>query len=519
MDAASTGADRLAAIGADPAADLPAVTPGGDLRAAFADVDQEYSDLPLTPVGHLPADLRGVLYRNGPGRFGRGGVRYGHPFDGDGHVVRIAIGADGVRYTNRFVRTAEYRAETAAGRIRYRSAGTNLPGGLAANLLRLHSKNAANTNVIWQGGRLLALWEGGPPHRLDPHSLATWGVEDFQGRLRNPLPPPDRWLTPWLPFSAHPRIDADTGAMVNFGVVFGRRCHLVLYRVDADGCMAAPVLFPLPRAAFVHDFAVTPHWYCLLLPWVEFDLLRILLGLTTPIGSLRLATGRPMQALLIPRAGGPPRLLETVPGFVFHLAQGGEDSAGRITLDLIRYPRYPAIADLEDLSRAADDACLPRLERLVLDPRPGAAEPCALRTWTDRPSELPSTAAGALGTLRRFVYSVGAPPGRGGPHLTAVQRLDTHNGRLQVRDFTPDLPSEPIPAGGASGEEWLLTLVWRQATRRSELLILRAADLGVQARVPLPHAVPPGFHGCWVATAPGGAAQPVFPPACPPVAA
>ncbi|TVQ88214.1 MAG: lignostilbene alpha-beta-dioxygenase [Chromatiaceae bacterium] len=504
-DAVSGAADRGAAPTAAAAVppDLSPAAMSGALRAALADVEQEFTDLPLTPLGTLPADLRGVLYRNGPGRFGRGGVRYAHPFDGDGHVVRIAIGADGVRYTNRFVRTAEYRAETAAGRMRYRGFGSNLPGGLATNLLRLHFKNAANTNVVWQGGRLLALWEGGLPHRLDPHSLATLGPEDFQGRLRNPLPAPARWLSPWLPFAAHPRLAADTGAMINFGVVFGRPCRLVFYRIDADGCMAPPLLYPLPRFSFVHDFAVTRHWYCVLLPWAEFDLPRALLGLATPVGSLRLATERPMQALLIPRAGGPPRVLETVPGFVFHIAQGCEDAAGRLALDVIRYPRYPAFDDLEGLFQAADDANLPRLERLLLDPRPGAAAPCTLTPWSDRPSELPSTAPGALGAARRIVYSVGAPPGRRGPYFTAVQRLDTDNGRLQVRDFAPDLPGEPIPAGGASGEDWLLTLLWRHATRRSELLILRAADLAVQARLPLPHAVPPGFHGCWVAATPG----------------
>ena len=60
-----------------------------------------------------------------------------------------------------------------SGRMLYRGFGTNLPGGFFANALRMRFKNAANTSVVWHGGKLLALWEGGLPHRLDPTTLDT----------------------------------------------------------------------------------------------------------------------------------------------------------------------------------------------------------------------------------------------------------------------------------------------------------------------------------------------------------
>ena len=100
-------------------------------RRAFETVTEEVDDVPLRIVeGALPADLRGVLFRNGPGRVERGGERYGHLFDGDGMVVRFEFsGGEGgqgasVRYRNRYVRTAEYVEETKAGRILYRGFGT-----------------------------------------------------------------------------------------------------------------------------------------------------------------------------------------------------------------------------------------------------------------------------------------------------------------------------------------------------------------------------------------------------------
>jgi carotenoid cleavage dioxygenase-like enzyme len=76
---------------------------------------------------------------------------------------------------------------------------------------------------------------------------------------------------------------------------------------------------------------------------------------------------------------------------------------------------------------------------------------------------------------------------------------------MRSRDFGLDIVGEPIlvpdpDAGGAeSGNEgWLLSLVYRAGQQRSELLVLRAADLATVATVTLPHAVPLGFHGCWV---------------------
>lgn len=40
-------------------------------------------------------------------------------------------------------------------------------------------KNVANTSVVWWGGRLLCLWEGGEPYEIDPQSLDTIGPIDL----------------------------------------------------------------------------------------------------------------------------------------------------------------------------------------------------------------------------------------------------------------------------------------------------------------------------------------------------
>ena len=63
--------------------------------AAFSNVRREHGFEPLRVEGSLPPELRGTLYRNGPGLLTRLGQRYAHWFDGDGAIsaVRFEDGA------------------------------------------------------------------------------------------------------------------------------------------------------------------------------------------------------------------------------------------------------------------------------------------------------------------------------------------------------------------------------------------------------------------------------------------
>jgi carotenoid cleavage dioxygenase-like enzyme len=237
-----------------------------------------------------------------------------------------------------------------------------------------------------------------------------------------------------------------------------------------------------------------------LLPRADFDVPRALLGLKTPVGSLRIATEQPMQALLIPRepgrAGGAPIRFDCVPGFVFHIAQAFDREDGTLVLDVVRYRAYPAFDDLESLFRKPQPDMVPRLERMTLDP---GSRSCGIEAWGDRAFELPVTAPAALGEPRRIIYGIGAPPGRANPFLTAIQRLDTHDGKIRALDFGADVAGEPMLVPGRDGEEgWLLSLVHRAGRDRTDLVILRAGDLAPQATVTLPCVIPAGFHGCWV---------------------
>jgi len=454
-------------------------------------VPDEVDDVLLEVVeGAIPADLRGVLFRNGPGRLERGGFKYGHVFDGDGMVSRVEFTDEGARYRNRFVRTREFLREESEGRIRYRGFGTNRPGGVTENAFRTRFKNAANTSVVFHGGRLLALWEGGWPHELDPRSLSTTSRYGFAGRLKNARSPLDCWLNPELPFSAHPSVDAKTGELFNFGMAFGLKNRLMLYRVSPDGVMDEPRALELDRLAFVHDMLATPDYLVFVLADVSFNIPLAVLGRATPVGSLSI-TDRPLSVLVVEkeslRRSGEPRVmrLETrLPGFVFHLA-GARQRGHEISFVGAWYWSFPELGsnrDLFSVDGAPDVLAKPLRFRVDL-----AQKTVDTDQIDDISIEMPTSG------LHEDVFAIGCPRGRKQPLFSSLAHIDA-DGKTRTRDFGLVMMGEPV----VTTPGWVTSLVANGATDTSELWIMDPGSLDVVCRLALPHRLPPGLHGTWV---------------------
>ncbi|MBZ5712200.1 carotenoid oxygenase family protein [Nannocystis pusilla] len=459
-------------------------------------VTQEYDvRLPLVE-GVLPEALRGVLFRNGPGRLELYGHRYGHLFDGDGHINRFAFDGRGVTYRNRYVRTREFLAEESARRILFRNFGTNIPGGLLKNLLRTRFKNVANTSVVHHGGKLLALWEAGWPHHLDADNLDTLARDDLGGSLRNPGSLVERLVAPELPFSAHPRVCPTTGELFNFGLAAtGTRSRLCLYRVDAGGRAAPPEFIDLPGGYFIHDFVLTARHRVFFLTPTAFDLPRMLLGLSPPVQTMRPVPG-PTQILVVDRHGTGHRRTETSACFIFHFPNGYEDDGGTIVLDGFRMERFP---DLNPRPDRPEEHVKPYLTRYRIDPGGSVRED----PLTDHTGELGTIRPDRTSLHHRYVWSIGSAPGRKAPFSTGLLKVDCDRAATTFRDFGPDLTGEPVfvPRPGRPDEDdgWLLSLHYVDAERACHLLVLDARDLATVARLRLPHATPLGFHGTFVA--------------------
>ncbi|HTJ41571.1 MAG TPA: carotenoid oxygenase family protein, partial [Kofleriaceae bacterium] len=192
--------------------------------------------------GTLPADLRGTLYRNGPGLFESFGKRYAHPFEADGAVTALRLGDDGARAASKIHRTAGLVEERARGKSLY---GLGVPWlRRISNGLRGKDKNTANTNVMWWNGRLFALMEAGKPTELDPRTLETIGETDLDGVVQS-----------W--FSAHPHRSARRRTTYNFGLEVGRSMRLHLYALPDGGAAQHLGALALDGGPMLHDFIAT----------------------------------------------------------------------------------------------------------------------------------------------------------------------------------------------------------------------------------------------------------------------
>ena len=454
----------------------------------------------LLPVveGTVPPGLRGVLFRNGPGRMELYGQRYEHPFDGDGHLNRFEFTDTGIRYRNRYVRTREFLEEEAARKILYRNFGTNIPGGFHKNLLRMRFKNAANTSVVMHAGRLHALWEGGWPHRIDPVTLDTLARDDLGGALRNDRSFIDRLIAPELPYSAHPRLDPATGDLFNFGVASGLKPALMLYHLGPEGVCIRRERMPLPTMGFIHDFTLTQNHRVVFLTPTTFDMARMMLGLGSPVDTLR-SRPEPTQIFLLPRHGTKARSFTARPCFIFHFDNAFEDGP-HVVIDAHRMDAMPASGvAAKMLAGEAERFPNPRLTRFILDTRSGAVEERQLTEYT-----------GELGTINpaywtlphRYSWSVGSPLERRAPYSTGILKVDAETRTARFRNFDPNLAGEPIfvarPGAAAEDDGWILSMCYDAANHTGELLVLDAADLHTVCRARMPHHSPLGFHGTWV---------------------
>ncbi|MFN6568431.1 carotenoid oxygenase family protein [Dendronalium sp. ChiSLP03b] len=225
----------------------------------FAPVKQEITADNLTVIGELPQELNGIFLRNGPNpQFEPIGLH--HWLDGDGMLHGVNISNGKASYRNRYIRTEGFEIEQKQGKAIW-------PGLL--NLPRFDSpyglmmKNTANTSTIWHAGKLLALWEAGAPYEIRLPDLETVGVDTFDGKLAST-------------FTAHPKIDAQTGEMIAIGFAPIAPPYLEYSVVSAEGKMLRTVPIDIPAPVMMHDFAITQHYTLFLDMPLVFSPMRIM---------------------------------------------------------------------------------------------------------------------------------------------------------------------------------------------------------------------------------------------------
>ena len=442
--------------------------------------------------GQLPHDLRGTFFRNGPGRQRIGDSTYGHWFDGDGMLCAFEFGERGVHFKNRYVRTPKYIAETEAQAVKFRGFGTQLPGGLRGNFAK-PTGNPANTNTIWHGDKLLALYEGGKPWALDPQSLATVGEFDYDGGLKRPEV-----------FSAHGKVHQASGDYINFGAgvsgigLKGLKPCLHLYRINPAGKLYRRSAVALDTFPFCHDFALTNKYAVFFMGSIVFgSILPVALGSKSISDQIGFDKTVPMQVLVIDlETLELVRRFETQPGAMIHFGNA-YDQGDEIIVDGMYASDFAANDTLTDVFNPDGRFNGGTYKRYVLNLANGsmdAAEVCEVE------AEFPTFNPRFTGVKNSVTYTACSIDNGANSFFNGIQSV-THDGdTLQVELPRGMYGSEPMfaPAVGATHERdgYLLEVVYNGWIHKSELQIFRADNVGDHlCTLKLPHHIPHQFHG------------------------
>ncbi len=446
------------------------------LEGSFAPVTEEVSAFDLPVTGRVPAELNGRYLRNGPNPLGLDDPNY-HWFLGAGmvHGVRLRDG-NAEWYRNRWVRSQAVAQEH----------GEKWPAGPVHDNMDF----AANTHIIFHGGRTLATVEAGPlPYELT-YELDTIGSCDFGGTLPGG-------------FAAHTKLDNDSGELhaIAYYWAWDHVQHVV---VDRAGKVAKTTDVPVTDGPMMHDFALTASYVVLLDLPVTFSLKAVEAGREMPyvwnpdhqarVGLLRRDGTAGVQ------------WIELQPCWVFHCLNAFEDEQERVVVDLCQYDQS---FDVSTLWAAHGPVTL---DRWVIDP---AANTVAQSRLDDRGQEFPRVDDRIISRPHRYGYSavIGevtraiTAAGDFGDEAfaNALLKHDLRAGTAQAHEFGRDeavgeavfAPSSP---DASEDDGFVLAYVHNPARGAADLVILAAQDFTAEpvARVHLPARIPLGFHGSWI---------------------
>lgn len=454
------------------------------LKGNFAPIRME-CDLPDAIIrGDLPADLNVTYYRNGPDpQFPPRGQH--HWFGGDGMLHRFQIQNGKVSYSNRWMRTVKWKLEHEAGESLFSAFN---PMENDERVAGVETDGLANTNVVWHGGKLLALEEGHAPFAVDPDTLQSLGAWTFDGALEGPM-------------TAHPKMDPRSGEMLFFGYMvdapFG--AGLSYQVVNAEGKLTRSEQFQAPFASMMHDFITTDE--------------HVIFPVFPLTGSLdRAMKGQPAFAWepdkgthigVMPRNGSVEdmRWFETDPCYVFHPLNAYTDG-NRIIAHVMQFEEAPLFPHL-DGSSADPDKANARLCEWEIDL--GDNSNSVKRTYLDDiTGEFPRLDERFAGLSYRHGYYAASTTRDGGLGFDAIAHHDFEQANKSLYTLPEgDRTGEPVfvPASkdAPEGEGYLLSTIYRAAENRSDLAIFDAQNVadGPIACAELPHRVPYGFHGNW----------------------
>jgi len=530
---------------------------GNGYKTVFTEIP--YADCKAS-YGTIPSDLKGTYFRTGPAMFSAGSIpppktsivqpRDGppvpdgqnpermvkHPAEADGGVLGVTFTGDGTATTRyRYVRTIAFTSERRKGQRLYkgmdstRELGFDIAQGLGNELhtpmfshhlqpgLNKKRKNISNNRSIYWGKRLLSMFEGCQPYKLDGLALSTEGKSQLGGVLLEKDPFGSKMVIDPLKDRAimyRLRQDAKSSELTVFE--FNNKFRLVDEgKKDEEGESS----LDLPGLAILSDMAVTNNYAMFVQPAVSTGMKFLFNKDPGPMVS---AENKPAILHLVPRVGStnkqPMSIEIPFDGVIEANLQfcNAYEDGNKIVLDAIRSDgskrpstassmEWPYVSSRKDYESKAAKKSLWRYEvdlnsRAVTKTKLSDAQ-CYFGTV--KPSQSTQKHDEIFMAIGGLGHETAPPQG--------IARFDCESGSMDSwlpeayqfcgePMFAPKAAADDAsPKGGDNDDGYLLTVLFDGKAEKSELLVFESSAIsaGPVCRMPLGIGIPHGRHGCF----------------------